>query len=78
MYGLRVRWIHNSGYDTVREFLMLRELPEPITEEELAAAGEESGNALEPLRSEGVDIEWVESEVMTDEDGRITGTFCHY
>lgn len=60
------------------DYLILRELPEPITEEELAAAGEESGKALEALREEGVDIRWVESEVMTDDAGDVTGTFCHY
>ena len=60
------------------DFLILRELDEPITEEELEAAGEQSGQTLEELRDEGVDIRWVESEVMTDESGRITGTFCHY
>jgi len=60
------------------DYLILRQLDEPLTEEELAAAGEESGQALEELRDEGVDIRWIESEVMTDEDGLITGTFCHY
>ena len=60
------------------DYLILRELDEPITEAELEAAGEESGKALDALREEGVDIEWVESEVMTDDNGEITGTFCHY
>lgn len=60
------------------DFLILRELDEPITEDDLAAAGEQSGAALEELREEGVDIRWVESEVMTTEDGLISGTFCHY
>jgi len=60
------------------DFLILRELDEPITEADLEAAGEQSGEALEELRSEGVDIKWVESEVMTNDDGLISGTFCHY
>lgn len=60
------------------EFLILRELPEPISEQELEEAGERSGNALEELRSEGVGIRWVESEVLTNEDGQVTGTFCQY
>jgi len=60
------------------DYLILRELDEPITEAELAAAGEESGEALEALRAEGVDIRWVESEVMTNDAGEVTGTFCHY
>ncbi|GAA0510801.1 Protein of unknown function [Halorubrum aquaticum] len=62
----------------LEDFTILRELDEPITEEELDAAGEQSGEVLERLREEGVGIEWVDSEVMTDEDGDVTGTFCHY
>ncbi len=62
----------------LEDFLILRSLEEPITEEELAAAGEQSGNALQELRDEGVGIRWVESEVLTDEEAMITGTFCHY
>ncbi|MFC6718356.1 DUF4242 domain-containing protein [Natrialbaceae archaeon GCM10025810] len=60
------------------DFLILRELEEPITEGELEAAGAKSGETLEELRDEGVDIRWVESEVLTNGDGRIRGTFCHY
>jgi len=60
------------------DYLILRELPEPITEEELDAAAESSGETLSELREEGVDIRWVDSEVLTDEDGGIVGTFCHY
>ncbi|WP_226005831.1 DUF4242 domain-containing protein [Natrinema salinisoli] len=60
------------------DFLILRSLDEPITEDELEAAGEQSGRALEELRDEGFGIRWVESEVMTNEDGHVTGTFCHY
>ena len=62
----------------MEDFLILRELDEPITEEELAAAGEQSGRTLQELRHEGVGIRWVESEVLTNENGEITGTFCHY
>jgi hypothetical protein len=62
----------------VNDYLILRELDEPIDREELDAAAEASGEALEALRSEGVDIHWVDSEVLTDDDGDVTGTFCHY
>jgi hypothetical protein len=62
----------------LEDFLILRSLEEPITEEELDAAGEQSGDALQELREEGVGIRWVESEVLTDDDGMVTGTFCHY
>ena len=60
------------------DFLILRELDEPITREQLDAAAEASGDALEALREEGVGIQWVESEVMTNAKGDVTGTFCHY
>lgn len=62
----------------LEDFLILRELDDPIAEEELEAAGEQSGKALKELRDEGVGIEWVESEVMETEEGNVAGTFCHY
>lgn len=62
----------------LKDYLILRELDSPITQEQLDEATEASGEALESLREEGVGIQWVESEVMTDEDGQVTGTFCHY
>ncbi|PSQ32584.1 DUF4242 domain-containing protein [Halobacteriales archaeon SW_10_68_16] len=62
----------------VNDYLILRELDEAITQEQLDEAVEASGNTLQELREEGVDIEWVDSEVMTDDDGGIVGTFCHY
>lgn len=62
----------------LEDFLILRDLDEPISEEELEAAGEQSGHVLRELRDEGVGIRWVESEVLTNEDGQVTGTFCHY
>lgn len=60
------------------DYLILRELDEPITEEDLQSAGEKSGEVLERLREEGTDIRWVESEVLTNDEGLIEGTFCHY
>jgi hypothetical protein len=62
----------------VDDYLILRELDDPITEAQLDDAVEASGKALEELRDEGVDIEWVDSEVLADDDGGIVGTFCHY
>jgi hypothetical protein len=64
--------------EDVDDFLILRELPEPITSEELDAAAEASGETLGELRDEGTDIRWVDSEVLTNDDGGIVGTFCHY
>ena len=66
-----------SGQE-LEDFLILRELGESISTEELEEAGEQSGEALEELREEGVGIRWVESEVLTNEAGQVTGTFCHY
>ena len=62
----------------MQDFLILRELDGTITEEQLDEAGAQSGETLDELRGEGVDIRWVDSEVLTDEEGGITGTFCHY
>jgi hypothetical protein len=62
----------------VNDYLILRELDGAISKEQLEDGVEASGNALEELREEGVDIEWVDSEVMTDDDGSVVGTFCHY
>lgn len=62
----------------MNDFMILRELPEPVSREELDAAAEASGEALEELREEGVDIRWVDSEVLTDDADGIVGTFCHY
>ncbi|AKH97007.1 DUF4242 domain-containing protein [Halanaeroarchaeum sulfurireducens] len=62
----------------LEDFLILRELDEPISKQELEAVGEHSGEVLEELREEGVGIRWVESEVLMNEAGQITGTFCHY
>lgn len=64
--------------DDLNDYLILRELDDPITREDLDAAAEASGEALEALREEDVGIRWVDSEVLTDEEGRVTGTFCHY
>lgn len=62
----------------LREYLILRELDDPISQEQLDGAAATSGETLEELRGEGVGIEWVESEVLTNDDGEVTGTFCQY
>ncbi|WP_251330309.1 DUF4242 domain-containing protein [Haloplanus pelagicus] len=62
----------------MKDYLILRDLDDPIGRDDLDAAAEKSGETLEELRSEGVDIRWVESEVLTNDDGDVTGTFCHY
>lgn len=64
--------------DNLEDFMILRELDGAISADELDAAAEASGETLETLRKEGTDIRWVSSEVLTDDDGGIVGTFCHY
>ncbi|WP_435063756.1 DUF4242 domain-containing protein [Halobaculum sp. EA56] len=64
--------------EELEDFLVLRELDEPIAKRELDEAAERSGEVLEELRGEGVGIRWVESDVLTDDEGLVTGTFCHY
>ena len=61
----------------LQDFLILRELDGTITREELDEAATQSGAALEELRDEGVGIQWVDSEVLTDDEGQVAGTFCH-
>jgi hypothetical protein len=64
--------------DSTHDFLILRELDGPIGREDLSAATDDSAEALESLRDEGRDIRWIDSEVMTDDDDQVVGTFCHY
>lgn len=64
--------------DDLNDYLILRELDDPITRDDLDAAAEQSGEALAELREEGVGIRWVDSDVLTNDDGRVVGTFCHY
>ena len=64
--------------EPLTDFLILRELDESISRDELEAAARQSGEVLSSLREEGVDIHWEDSEVLTNEDGGIVGTFCHY
>lgn len=64
--------------DDMEDFLILRELDEAISQDDLDAAAEQSGETLEALRSEGTNIRWLSSEVLTDDEGGIVGTFCHY
>jgi hypothetical protein len=62
----------------MHDFLILRELDDPITHEALDGAAAKSGETLEEMRDEGVDIRWVDSEVLTNADDEVVGTFCHY
>lgn len=61
----------------LQDYLILRGF-DPITEEELEEADNRSTEARKELREEGVGIVAVQSEIMKDERGRVTGTHCHY
>lgn len=60
------------------DFLILRLLDEPVSRAEFERACERSAAALETVRDDDIDIDWVESEVMANEDAEIVGTLCHY
>jgi hypothetical protein len=62
----------------MHDFLILRELDDPISHDDLDAAAEQSGETLEAMRGEGTEIGWVDSEVLTNDDDQVVGTFCHY
>lgn len=62
----------------LEDFLILRELDEPITQEDLQAVDKQSTACRRALDDEGVKVRAVESEVLTDDDGNVTGTHCHY
>lgn len=62
----------------MEDFLILRNLDEPIPEQTFDAAAEQAGEALQDLNDEGVGIRWVKSDVRTRVNGAVTGTFCHY
>lgn len=64
--------------DDLDDFLILRELDDPISHDDLDAAASKSGEVLSELRDEGVGIRWVDSEVLTNDDDSVVGTFCHY
>ena len=62
----------------VTDYLIRRELDDPITREQLDGAADASGAAVDDLREEGVDIEWVESQVLENDEGQVIETLCHF
>lgn len=60
------------------DFLILRILDEPVTHAERERASERSVAAVETARDEGTPIDWVRSEIMTNENDEVTGTLCHF
>ncbi|MFW5959115.1 MAG: nickel-binding protein [Natronomonas sp.] len=60
------------------DYLILREIDPPVTHAKRERASERSIAALETVRDDGEDIEWVESQIMTNEEDMVTGTLCHF
>lgn len=60
------------------DYLILRELDQPVSHAERERASERSIAALETVRGDGTGIDWVQSEIMTNEDDMVTGTICHF
>ena len=66
------------GDQELEDFLILREIDPPVTNAERERASERSIAALETVRDDGEGIDWVESQIMTDEEDMVTGTLCHF
>lgn len=62
----------------LEDFLILRILDEPVTHDERERASERSIAAIETTRDKGIGIDWVRSEIMTNEAEEVTGTLCHF
>jgi hypothetical protein len=62
----------------LKEFLILRQLEEPVSQTELERTSERSTEALEIVRDDGHDIDWVQSRILENGGGEIVGTLCHY
>lgn len=60
------------------DFLILRSLDQPVSHAERERASERSIAALDTVRNDDTGIEWVESQIMTNEDDEVTGTLCHF
>ena len=62
----------------LEEFLILRNLDEPIPQETFNATAEQAIEIARELNDEGTAIRWLKSDVRTQADGAVTGTFCHF
>ncbi|MFP4627250.1 MAG: nickel-binding protein [Natronomonas sp.] len=60
------------------DYLILREIDPPVSHAERERASERSIAALETIRDDGEAIEWVRSEILTNEEDMVTGTVCHF
>ena len=61
------------------DFGIWREMDTDITEEEnKKAALEASQGAIEELREEGIDVEWVSTDVLETPESDSECAYCHY
>ena len=66
-----------SNQDLI-DFGIWREMGEELDEEAKQAALESSQGAIEELREEGVEVEWVSTDVLEDPDRDGDCAYCHY
>lgn len=61
------------------DFGIWRRMEEDVTAEETKQeALEASQGAIAELRNEGVEVEWVRTDVLEDPDGDTDCAYCHY
>lgn len=66
-----------SNQDLI-DFGIWREMDEELDEEAKQAALEASQGAIAELREEGVEIEWVRTDVLENPEGDNDCAYCHY
>lgn len=61
------------------DFGIWREMDEELTDEKTKqAALDASQGAIAELREEGIDVEWVSTDVLENPDSETDCAFCHY
>ena len=63
---------------TLEDFLILRNLDEPIPEDAFVAGAKRAVDVVGDMNTEGIAIRWMKSDLRTTTDGAVTGTFCHF
>ena len=66
-----------SNQDLI-DFGIWREMDEELDDEAKQAALEASQGAIKELREEGVEVEWVKTDVLADTDDDGDCAYCHY
>lgn len=66
-----------SNQDLI-DFGIWREMDEELDEEAKRAALEASQGAIAELRDEGVEVEWVRTDVLERSEGDNDCAYCHY